>query len=260
MNQVMTPAHKAPMLHIGDFEGPIELLLRFVEQRKLPINDISLAQVADEYIAHLQSLPKMEYGMATHFISIATTLLIVKAKSLLPTLELAEEEERGIEDLERQLKWYQIFRDAGKLLADTAGKHRMYARPFKLKREIIFTPDPTTMTLENMEGILNDLLGGLKKIQKETLPEARIRIVVHIEDVMSSLRTRLATAVSVSFREMTKNLVPGDAISYETHKSSTIVSFLAVLELARHGMIAILQDEVYGDMTLTKGEGIPDSE
>src|SRR3989344_4410007 len=93
-------------IHIEGFEGPLELLLSLIEKRKLPINDVSLASVTDEYILHIQQQKEFPLSETSHFILIASTLLLIKSKSLLPTLELTEEEAGDIENLERRLKLY----------------------------------------------------------------------------------------------------------------------------------------------------------
>ena len=73
------------------FEGPLELLLDLVEKRKLFINEISLATVADDYIAHLKSFEKLPVDFVSSFLIVASTLILIKSKSLLPTLDLTVE-------------------------------------------------------------------------------------------------------------------------------------------------------------------------
>ena len=67
------------------FEGPLELLLDLVEKRKLFINEISLASVADDYITHLKTFEKMPVDFVSNFLIVASTLILIKSKSLLPT-------------------------------------------------------------------------------------------------------------------------------------------------------------------------------
>ena len=89
------------------FEGPLDLLLNLIEKRKLFINDIALSKVADDYIAYLQSQEKFPIAQSADFLVIASTLLLIKSKSLLPNLNLSEEEQHDVNDLERRLKIYQ---------------------------------------------------------------------------------------------------------------------------------------------------------
>ena len=101
---------------IGSFEGPLGLLLSLIEDRKLFINEISLAQVADDYIGYLKNLqdlpPERKIANVSYFVLVAATLILIKSKSLLPNLALTEEEEEKIGDLERRLKLYQIIKKA----------------------------------------------------------------------------------------------------------------------------------------------------
>ena len=85
------------------FEGPLDLLIDLVERRKLLINDISLAAVTDEYIEHVSRMQERSLSGTAHFVQLAATLLLIKSKSLLPVLELTDEEEHAIEDLEERL-------------------------------------------------------------------------------------------------------------------------------------------------------------
>src|SRR4051794_29176459 len=94
------------------YEGPLDLLLELIEKRKLLINDISLAAVTDEYIAKINSLSELPVGETADFIALAATLLLIKSRSLLPTLALSGEEERDIKELEYRLAVYQILKDA----------------------------------------------------------------------------------------------------------------------------------------------------
>ena len=123
------------------FEGPLELLLDLVEKRKLLINDISLAAVTDEYMRHVSEMQEISLPNTAQFISLAATLLLVKSKSLLPVLELTEEEEQSIEDLEERLRQYQIIRDAAVMLQAMFGREVAYAPQFTPPAVSVFVPD-----------------------------------------------------------------------------------------------------------------------
>src|SRR3989344_4019754 len=88
---------------VGQFEGPLELILDLIEKRKLHISDLSLSQIADEFIEHTKSYEDFPISDSADFILIASTLLLIKSKSLLPNLSLTEEEQESIEDLENRL-------------------------------------------------------------------------------------------------------------------------------------------------------------
>src|SRR5574343_1118658 len=108
------------------FEGPLDLLLSLVEKRKLFINDISLAKVTDDFISHIQNSGQLPMEESAHFILIASSLLLIKSKSLLPTLTLTEEEEEGIHDLETRLKIYQRIKDASQGINNIFAKNIIF--------------------------------------------------------------------------------------------------------------------------------------
>ncbi|HVT74797.1 MAG TPA: segregation/condensation protein A, partial [Candidatus Paceibacterota bacterium] len=89
------------------FEGPLELLLDLIEKRKLFVNDVSLSKVADDYIGYVNNLGEFPVAEGAQFVLIASTLLLIKSKSLLPTLELTTDEQASIDDLNRRLKIYE---------------------------------------------------------------------------------------------------------------------------------------------------------
>ena len=88
------------------FEGPLDLLLNLIEKRKLLINEISLAKISDDYIQFIKDSGNFPMGESANFILIASTLLLIKSRSLLPSLSLSQEEENSIEELEHRLKIY----------------------------------------------------------------------------------------------------------------------------------------------------------
>src|SRR5690242_7983178 len=80
------------------FEGPLDLLLDLIEKHKLAISEISLAKVADDYIAYVKTFSEFPVAMSAHFILVASTLLLIKSRSLLPNLALSDDEKGSIED------------------------------------------------------------------------------------------------------------------------------------------------------------------
>ena len=108
------------------FEGPLDLLLELVERKKLHINDISLASVTEEYLRHIEKIPAVQIADRAEFIVIAATLLLIKSRSLLPNLDLTEEEEGSIADLERRLKMLAIIREGSVEVARQFGKKMIF--------------------------------------------------------------------------------------------------------------------------------------
>ncbi len=227
------------------FEGPLELLLSLVEGKKLFINEISLASVTDEYLAHTRSLPKSDLSDLTSFLAIAATLILIKSRSLLPGFLVTKEEEADIQDLESRLSLYSMIREIGGQLSEKYGKVLI-----RLPRErelftSVFAPDPK-LSASVLASACMECLGRVPK--EEVLPQVRVRKIISIDEMLTSLAERVASAARVSFREWQKTLSGEDR---DTMKSNVIVSFLAMLELVRQGMMDALQNTDFEDIELS---------
>lgn len=228
------------------FEGPIEVLLEMVEKRKLFVNDISLAAVTDDFISYIQ-----QHGMAPdmvgQFLGVAATLILIKARSLLPNLELTVEEKESITDLERRLALFQIISQVQTDLSKVYGKKILYAGTPQ-KQSIVFAPD-TQITKESLAPILQGLFVTVPVVEKK--PEARVYKTISITEVLATLEDRITRAMSsMNFRDVVVQDPDGDT---RTQKVYTIVSFLGMLELVRRGLVLADQDAgAFGDIILNK--------
>lgn len=220
------------------YEGPLELILELIEKRKLLVNELSLAQVTDDFISYVRMGEHFPMEDAANFINVAATLLLIKSRSLLPNLELSHEEEEDVQDLKRRLELYEVARTAARDLAKLFGRRVMYSAGDR-EPDVVFAPTRDA-TLENIEQALRMLLASKEK--EEKLPEVRIKPLVSIEEMMDTLRERVERALTVSFKEFT-----GD----KTEKVEVIVSFLALLELVKMGAMEAEQYDAWGDIKIT---------
>ncbi|MEK7079883.1 MAG: ScpA family protein [Patescibacteria group bacterium] len=221
------------------YEGPFELIIDLIEKRKLSINDLSIAQVTDDFIQHVRGQGKFPMEDAAQFIGVAATLLLIKSKSLIPELELSEEEEGDVDDLKRRLRMYERVREARQELARVFGKNVMVPAGERAP-EPMFAPS-RDLTLERLESVLKDALASLEK-EVEALPEARVRPLVTIEEMMDTLLERVQKAMTLSFKEFSGGT---------RAKVEVIVSFLALLELVKEGAVEALQQGSFSDISIT---------
>ncbi len=220
------------------FEGPLELLIELCEKRKLLINDISLAEVTDEYIRRVSEMQEKSLPNTAQFVQLAATLLLIKSKSLLPVLELTKEEEATIEDLEDRLRQYQIYREAGLALAVLFGKNRLYRRRFVSPKDPIFMPDKWC-TLPELHQAMWQVLQNLPK--KEIKPKVQVKATISLEDMMKSLQRRIETQLKTKFSDIRKEA--------DEHKT-VIVGFLAILELVKQGNVLVSQLGRFADIEI----------
>ncbi len=224
------------------FEGPLHILLELIEKRKLLINDVSLAAVTDEYIARINNLPEIPVGETADFIALAATLLLIKSRSLLPSLILSDDESRDIKELEYRLALYQLIKDGASALAIQQKGPSLYGGHVA-EREPLFVFDPT-ITLASLRASAGGLIDGFPKLAQ--LPQVAVRKIVSIEETIERLSKRVSSAFTLSFKEFSGL---GAAASSEA-RYSVIISFLALLELVKQGTIKANQSEHFSDITL----------
>jgi len=223
----------------GFFEGPLELLLDLIERRKLLINDVSLASVTDDFLAYIKQQQELPVAQTANFILVASTLLLIKSKSLLPVLELTEEEEGSIRDLEERLRLYKRFKELSKDIQEQFGREMLFARSPLRDETPIFSPDlklSVPLLHERIRGVL------LSLPKKQFIPKAVVEKVISLEEMIERLSERVTGALRMSFKEF--------AGVGKAKKVDVIVSFLAMLELVKRGAIGVTQDEHFSDIAI----------
>jgi segregation and condensation protein A len=223
-------------VRVGEFEGPFDLLLSLIEERKMHISDVSLAAIADDFVTFIKEQATFPAEHAASFILTAATLLLLKSRALLPVFTLTEEEEGDVQDLEHRLSLYQVFRDVARSLQNLTG--RIYFGGLKRIKEPLFSPAPDM----SVAALHESLLGVLAQAPvPEKRPEKIVQSVVTLEEMMIRLGERVEKALSTTFK---------DFVGSAEDKREIVVGFLAVLELVKRGMLLADQLNQYGDISL----------
>ena len=228
------------------FEGPLDLLLSLIEKRKLHINDVSLAKVTDDFITHLQNREAYSIKDTSDFLVVASTLLLIKSKSLLPTLDLSEEEKTDIHDLELKLKIYKKIKELSVHIKNNFGK-KMIFFPNARKAEPVFSPD-ASMTKENISKAIFEVIRNLPKF--EARPKLKVVKVMSLEEMITNLTKRVQSNLKMSFKDFSG--------MGKVEKVNVIISFLAMLELVKQGIIEVSQKDKFDDINMeSKSVGTP---
>ncbi|MFA6297124.1 MAG: segregation/condensation protein A [Candidatus Paceibacterota bacterium] len=233
------------------FEGPLDVLLGLVEKRKLFINDISLAKVTDDFIAYIENMSNVHMRHTADFIVIASTLLLIKSKSLLPNLSFTEEEEKSVEELEDRLKQYKRIKELSLHVKNRFGKQVLFGAqdPAPI---VVFSPSPD-ITMTVIVTAVKNVLASLPK--KEKLPEVIVRKIRTLEETIDDLASRIQSALKMSFKDFSKR---GSGELSKEEKVNVIVSFLAMLELVKRGIIEASQGDIFDDIEIeTHNVGTP---
>ncbi len=226
-------------IKLEKFEGPLDLLLQLIEEESLDITQVSLAHVTDQYLQYLNTTADISTEELADFLVVAAKLLLIKSRTLLPQLGLEEEEGT---DLERQLRMYREFYEASKVLNKMIlKKHFLYPRDrMVVKIDRVFNP-PKTITTEKLRDLFVSVLQELESWV--SIPREVMIKTVSIRERIANIQQMISDKVNISFRELLKS---------SKNKTDIIITFLAVLELVKQRIVAVVQENVFDDISIQK--------
>ncbi len=232
-------------VELPNFEGPLDLLLFFIKRDELDIYDIPIARITSEFLDYVRLMELLDLELAGEFLVMASMLMQIKVRMLLPREERGENEEAEEEDprseLVRRLLEYKRYKESAEQLAKRAEVERYaYYRQF-FKADAVSTDDEEDL-LSNVT--LFDLIAAFKRAMERApreAPKHRIEFEpVTIEEQADFIMGELQEKKQISFFTATNAL----------HIGAVIVTFLAILELMRAGRLAIRQSAAFEDILL----------
>ncbi|MDP3762497.1 MAG: segregation/condensation protein A [bacterium] len=226
-------------IKLEQFEGPLDLLLDLIEARKLSVSAVSLAEITGDYVKHIRALKDFPRGEVADFLVVASTLMLIKSRALLPGLELDAEEEGDIADLELRLKLLARIRELSVNIKKGWLAHPAFSRERFAGIKFGFIA-PEGLAASDLERALAAIVKTFPKIS--ALPSVALGKVISIEEKMVELVARLSEKLRASFHELVKS----------NNKLETIIGFLALLELVKQGAFLVKQEERFGRIELEK--------
>lgn len=212
------------------FEGPLALLLDLIESNKLDITQVSLATVAEQFLQRVNALgSQLLAGDLADWLLITSKLLMIKSRLLLPNSAGNEEDEAR--DLEEQLKIYKIYLQAGRALRGRIAEKR-FAFTHPPARGIVRFLPPKKLSSGELARIAGALITTLSRTFA-VLPKAALKKVVSLQEKIRDLREIIARLPQIIFR---------DLITAGGGRAEVVVSFLAVLELAKRRELLAVQE------------------
>ncbi len=233
------------MVSVAQFSGPIEKLLQLVEEQKLAITEVSLAEVTDRFLSYVEN-HDIPAPVLADFLVVASRLVLIKSKVLLPSLPLTEEEEKEIQELELRLHLYKTLRPFFKILrTHWRSKRTLYARQYlgntrKLLAGKMFYPG-RNLSAQAITHSAEKLLQGMLEMRYETVT-VKERIVT-VEEKITEIVERLQRVSTTRFRELAAS---------SASKSEIIAIFLALLHLMRDRAVLLEQSEAFSDIIVIK--------
>jgi segregation and condensation protein A len=230
-------------VRIEAFEGPLDLLLYLIRKNEVEIYEIPIAQITQHYLDYIDVMQMLDLEVAGDFLVMAATLMQIKARMLLPSHGVEEEEDPRL-DLIRQLEEYQLYKQAAETLADRESTYVHY---------FLREAGPGPVDLPESEDVLLDvtlfdLLSAFHEALDRVREEGRYEVTgpeIKLTDQVTFLREVLKEQKRVSFMEILVML---------TTRMAMVVTLVAILELARTGELKIEQPDMYGDIWLIRGE------
>jgi segregation and condensation protein A len=242
------------------FEGPFDLLLHLVGRQKLDIRDVSVSEIAAEFLAHIDRMHELDLDVASDFLLVAATLLEIKAANLFPSEiddgeleefgDLSPEEARAL--LVERLLTYKKFKNAaGELAARMESEGRMRERQAGLEDEFLgLMPDYLEgVTLRGLAVLLADLEHRREVflLEAEHVASMPMSLELHME----SVRRTLSRRSKMTFSELVEAGATPEIV---------VVTLLALLELYKRGRVAIRQDAVFGEIEIVSTDSGEDGD
>lgn len=229
------------------FQGPLDVLLSLIEKKKMHISDVSLAEVTDDYISYIKGNMGNDLPNVTLFLSIAATLVYMKSKMLLNDSSLVDEEmNESSNNLEQRLKLLISLRSGIDAYIKSPFVSFLEINKKKPISDVSFRPH-SSINKNDLLNLANELISSLPE-KKEILPKVEVMRIMSLEEMLYKITTSLKNIQGkVSFSKLASQ-VEYENMQMRERKVSLIVSFLAVLELMRGGILNLEQDSVYGDI------------
>lgn len=247
MQNILTLETNKYAIKIENFEGPIDLLLHLIDKNKMNICDVKLSEITDQYIEYIKKMEEMNLEITSEFLVMASTLIYIKSKSILPK-NVEEEEEISEEELLHRIIEYKKYKEITKNL------RQMYeesdVRYYKAPENIKLPKQELKENQYNEENIVS--------VYKQLLERNTQKINENAKNIEKIAITDTYTVAS-KVKEMLKELIKKPKFVFNAlfslnkcEKEEVITAFSGLLELSRRNKVVTSQEEIFGDISVQK--------
>ncbi len=225
-------------ISLEKFEGPLDLLLQLIEKHKLKITEISLVDITDQYLEYIDNMEDIASEEVVDFLLIASKLIYIKSKDLLPDISLDEEDGISLED---QLKIYRQYYNASKYINTIFVNKKKYSYTKKSNYKVYQSEKfvvPKKISTSLLGEIFKGVIGKIEKVVN--IPKIAIRKTISIKEKISHIQDIIKKSKNINFNNILSN----------KDRTEILVSFLAVLELVKQKEIVVSQDKMFGDLNI----------
>ena len=245
-NKIITLESKKYELRLDNFEGPLDLLCYLIDKNKMDIYKVSISDISEQYIQYLKKQKELNLEIASEFLVMASTLLLVKSKGLLPK-EVEDEEELTEEELLRRIIEYKKYKEISKQFKE---RIVVYSKRFYKSPDKIELPKQELEKEYTKEDIIQKYKALIEKNEKKKNENAKNIEKIAVYDTYS-----VSDKVKDIFRELVRKpkFVFNKLFSLqEKPKAEVVTAFSGVLELSRRNKITAEQQEMFGDIVISK--------
>ncbi len=245
--------HSTVVYHISEFDGPIDLLLELVKSAKIRIEDIFISEVTKQYVEIIKATPReeLDYEYAGEFITFAAELVYLKSLRTLPK----DDEDDADEIIDERTAFINKIKEYA-ILKEQSEKMRELETINRFTREPVFTDKDyrvclTNFSLPKLVEAFARVLANSERAVRDALPKKVVKDRFSVHEQMNHVRDLINYHGSFDFEFL---------FEPDFDRGDIVITFLAVLELMKYGMIKAEQEEAYGKIILYKVEGNEDIE
>ena len=246
MQNVLTLETNKYKVKVENFEGPLDLLCHLIDKNKMDICDIKISEITDQYIAYLNAMEELNLEIASEFLIMASTLLYLKSKTLLPN-DVEDEKELTEEELLRRIIEYKKYKEITKTLKECAENN---------SKKIFKNPEVIELPKQKLEATYTkEMISEMYKNVIEKNAQKLNQNAKNIEKIAITDTYTVESKVKVMFKELIrkKRFVFNTLFSLnKCNKKEVVTAFTGLLELSRRNKIMTKQEKTFGDILVEK--------
>ena len=248
MQNVLALETKKYSIKINNFEGPLDLLCHLIDKNKMDIYDINISQITDQYIDYINNMEKMNLDVTSEFLVMASTLLYLKSKHLLPKTQ-DDEEEISEEELIRRIIEYKKYKEITKKLKENYLEYSK--RYFKMQEEIELPKQKIGTDFD--KNIIPTLYRNLIEKNKDKINEnaSNIEKIAIVETYSVGNTVKEMYRALIKYKKFTFNKLFSPK---KRNKKEVVTAFSGLLEMSRRNKVITEQEELFGDIEVEKNK------
>ena len=248
MQNVLALETKKYSIKINNFEGPLDLLCHLIDKNKMDIYDINISQITDQYIDYINNMEKMNLDVTSEFLVMASTLLYLKSKHLLPKTQ-DDEEEISEEELIRRIIEYKKYKEITKKLKENYLEYSK--RYFKMQEEIELPKQKIESDFD--KDTIPDIYRKLIEKNKDKINEnaSNIEKIAIVETYSVGNTVKEMYRALIKYKKFTFNKLFSPK---KRNKKEVVTAFSGLLEMSRRNKVITEQEELFGDIEVEKNK------